>query len=76
MDPIYPVLYGLTIGLRILLEIPFGVYLLVYYMRLATEQYSESPKPAYTHKIFNKICYFATYIAFIVIMSLNLKGKF
>lgn len=72
----YYVLYDALIGLGVVLWIPSQIYLLVYYFKTLQYRYSLAQEGKEVNKYFNKICFFATYISLIVVMSLNIDGNF
>jgi hypothetical protein len=74
-DPIYTILYSVTIVYGLFVVFPCIIYLLWYYFVQAEKNYKANPQNVYFHKLFNKICYFATYISIITVMGLNLRCK-
>jgi len=58
--------YGLFVAF------PCLIYLMWMYFVKTEEMYKSNPQPARYHKIFNKVCYFATYISIMTVMSVNL----
>lgn len=72
-DVFYTILYGVVIAYGLIVALPCVIYLLWFYFVKAEENYKENPTSVYFHKAFNKICFFATYISIIVVISLNLS---
>lgn len=75
-DPIYTIMYCILIAYGLLVAVPCIVYLLWLYFVKAESNYRDNPQTVYVHKVFNKICYFATYISIITVMGLNLSCKY
>lgn len=72
-DPLYTIMYSLLIGYGLLVAIPCIVYQLWLYFVKAEANYRDNPQPVHVHKVFNKICYLATYVSIITVMGLNLS---
>lgn len=75
-DPLYTIAYCILLAYGLLVAVPSIIYLLYLYFVKAESNYRENPQAVYVHKVFNKICYFATYISIITVMGLNLSCKY
>lgn len=76
VDPLYTILYSVTIAYGLLLAFPASVYLLYRYFIKAEDNYKINREGVVYHKQYNKVCYFATYISIIVVIGLNLRCNF
>ena len=74
-EPLFTILYGVTVAYGLLLAFPTSVYLLYRYFIKAEDNYKSNPELVEYNKFYNKICYYATYISIIIVLSLNLACK-
>ena len=75
-EPIYSIMYGVVIFYGFFVAMPCLAYLLWLYFVKTEENYKANPEKVKVHKIFNKVCYFATFISFMTVTSLNLTCRF